>query len=193
MKRLVLSFLVVFGCLYSIEEDRLKSSNFDFDQYLKYILEPGNSVDGSNFDFDLASLPNLGEPASAENDRQHNQQDGLLVLDLGAVRSDQIPTSSNANPAAASSAPAEDGLENEPQEDDDIDWSPKSQKKTVKVKKRYVCTDCPFSTNRKSNIERHRRTHTGEKPFSCAVCGFPFGQKSHLKVHMKNRHQLELQ
>lgn len=190
MKKLVLSFLVVFGSLYSIEKG---SSNLD--QYLQAILEgPGNDpLNHYLFDFDLGSLPHLGQPASAENDRQHNQQDGLLVLDLGVAKSDQIPTGSNTNPAAASSAPAEDGLENEPREDDDIDWSPKSQKKKVKVKKRYVCTDCPFSTPRKSNIERHLRTHTGEKPFPCPVCGFPFGQKSHLKVHMKNRHQLELQ
>lgn len=190
MKRLVLSFLVVFGCLYSIEK---KSSNLD--QYLQAILE-GAGDDRLNddlFDFDLELLPNLAQSGSSGNDRQDNQKDSLLVSDLGAAKSDQIPTGSNTNPAAASSAPAEDGLENEPQEDDDIDWSPKSQKKTVKVKKRYVCTDCPFSTSRKSNIERHRRTHTGEKPFPCAVCGFPFGQKSHLKVHMKNRHQLELQ
>ncbi len=190
MKKLVLSFLVVFGSLYSFEEG--KPESFNLGPYLEEILAAGNN--GFDLvDFDLPSAANPEQPASAGNDGQHNQQDGLLVLDLGVAKSDQIPTSSNANPAAASAAPAEDGLEGEPQEDDDIDWSPGSQKKTVKVKKKYACTYCPFSTNRKSNIERHLRTHTGEKPFPCAVCGFRFGQRSHLNVHMRNRHQLELQ
>lgn len=192
MKKLVLSFLVVFGSLYSFEKG--KSGSFNLDQYLKEILAAdSNGLDGFDLvNFDLPSLPNIEQPASAENDGQRNQQDSLLVLDLGVAKSYQIPTSSNANPAAASAAPAEDGLEDEPQEDDDIDWSLGSQKKTVKVKRRYVCTNCPFSTNRKSNIERHQRTHTGEKPFQCPVCLFPFGQRTHLKVHMRNRHQLEL-
>lgn len=85
-----------------LKKNQLGSSNFDFDQYLREILGSGDGLDGFNLvDLDLESFPDLAQPASKENDRQDTQQDGLLVLDLGAVKSDQIPTSSNANSAAA--------------------------------------------------------------------------------------------
>jgi hypothetical protein len=32
-------------------------------------------------------------------------------------------------------------------------------------------------------MERHARTHTGEKPFGCEVCHTRFNQKSSLKTH----------
>ncbi|XP_075205521.1 uncharacterized protein LOC142311209 isoform X1 [Anomaloglossus baeobatrachus] len=49
--------------------------------------------------------------------------------------------------------------------------------------KLFSCSDCGKVFTQKSNLVRHKRTHTGEKPFSCDKCNKTFTQKSHLVEH----------
>ncbi|XP_014776240.1 zinc finger protein 436 isoform X2 [Octopus bimaculoides] len=49
----------------------------------------------------------------------------------------------------------------------------------------YPCAICGRAFSKCSNLQRHVRTHTGEKPFTCSLCGSSFTRNWHLKRHAK--------
>ena len=50
---------------------------------------------------------------------------------------------------------------------------------------RFKCKECGRSFKRKVYLQRHERTHTGERPFSCEICSATFAQSANLWYHMK--------
>ncbi|XP_077548408.1 uncharacterized protein LOC144161653 [Haemaphysalis longicornis] len=44
---------------------------------------------------------------------------------------------------------------------------------------------CKYETVRPNDLERHRRTHTGERPHQCGHCGKAFRRKSSLVDHLR--------
>ncbi|XP_034402006.1 transcription factor HIVEP3 [Cyclopterus lumpus] len=71
---------------------------------------------------------------------------------------------------------------------------PETQEGTTKQKRerkpqrpgKYVCTYCGRACAKPSVLQKHIRSHTGERPYPCAPCGFSFKTKSNLYKHRKS-------
>ncbi|KAM6910455.1 transcription factor HIVEP3 [Xenentodon cancila] len=61
----------------------------------------------------------------------------------------------------------------------------KGEKKPQKTGK-YVCTYCGRPCAKPSVLQKHIRSHTGERPYPCTPCGFSFKTKSNLYKHRKS-------
>uniref|UniRef100_A0AAY4A9E5 Transcription factor HIVEP3 n=1 Tax=Denticeps clupeoides TaxID=299321 RepID=A0AAY4A9E5_9TELE len=51
---------------------------------------------------------------------------------------------------------------------------------------KYVCTYCGRPCAKPSVLQKHVRSHTGERPYPCVPCGFSFKTKSNLYKHRKS-------
>lgn len=85
-----------------------------------------------------------------------------------------IPSSSN---RSASSLAMEEAQEGMPKQ--------KRERKPQKPGK-YVCSYCGRACAKPSVLQKHIRSHTGERPYPCVPCGFSFKTKSNLYKHRKS-------
>lgn len=65
------------------------------------------------------------------------------------------------------------------------DEPPKKEKKPQKPGK-YICQYCSRPCAKPSVLQKHIRSHTGERPYPCVPCGFSFKTKSNLYKHRKS-------
>lgn len=56
----------------------------------------------------------------------------------------------------------------------------------------HVCAECAKGFRHPSELKKHMRTHTGEKPYGCQLCDFRCADPSNLKTHVKSKHAAEL-
>ncbi|GCC30050.1 hypothetical protein chiPu_0008494 [Chiloscyllium punctatum] len=67
-----------------------------------------------------------------------------------------------------------------------MDLKPKKQGK-------YICEYCNRACAKPSVLQKHIRSHTGERPYPCVTCGFSFKTKSNLYKHKKSHaHAIKL-
>ncbi|XP_012558385.2 zinc finger protein 148 [Hydra vulgaris] len=64
------------------------------------------------------------------------------------------------------------------------DPSPKKQRRSYPLERKYLCTVCNKAFDRNTSLTRHLLTHTREKPFKCQLCDKAFSQNAHLKRHI---------
>uniref|UniRef100_A0A8C8RSD4 Zinc finger protein 40 n=1 Tax=Pelusios castaneus TaxID=367368 RepID=A0A8C8RSD4_9SAUR len=58
---------------------------------------------------------------------------------------------------------------------------------------KYVCEYCSRACAKPSVLQKHIRSHTGERPYPCVTCGFSFKTKSNLYKHKKSHaHAIKL-
>lgn len=57
------------------------------------------------------------------------------------------------------------------------------------LQKRYNCTSCPYSTDRRDLFTRHENIHKEDKPFHCYVCLKQFNRADHVKKHFLRMHR----
>lgn len=57
------------------------------------------------------------------------------------------------------------------------------------LQKRYNCTNCPYSTDRRDLFTRHENIHKEDKPFHCYVCLKQFNRADHVKKHFLRMHR----
>nr|XP_015203941.1 PREDICTED: transcription factor HIVEP3 [Lepisosteus oculatus] len=62
---------------------------------------------------------------------------------------------------------------------------PRRERKPQKPGK-YVCQYCGRPCAKPSVLQKHIRSHTGERPYPCVPCGFSFKTKSNLYKHRKS-------
>ncbi|XP_064093117.1 longitudinals lacking protein, isoforms H/M/V-like isoform X19 [Macrobrachium nipponense] len=53
----------------------------------------------------------------------------------------------------------------------------------------HACPVCNKLFETRYKLERHQRTHTGEKPFVCPFCPHRCNQRDNLKAHVASRHR----
>ncbi|KAK8375701.1 hypothetical protein O3P69_008461 [Scylla paramamosain] len=70
-----------------------------------------------------------------------------------------------------------------------MEWTGRSGDGSIKAagtnSKVHQCPFCQYSTNILTNITKHVRIHTGEKPFACPHCPYRCSAQENLKTHIR--------
>ncbi|CAD7011751.1 unnamed protein product [Ceratitis capitata] len=113
------------------------------------------------------------------------------TLNSGQIQQQTTPTSSNSG-AVSSSSGGSSRKKSQNNNNHQNGNNANNNNGGVQVQKRYACTHCPYSTDRRDLYTRHENIHKEEKPFQCFACLKQFNRADHVKKHFLRMHR-ELQ
>lgn len=136
--------------------------------------------------------PHCTQPLPKQSRRQHPERkrlrhqrqsinsDTALEQKHEATKATTVSSLSPGVPPSSAGSPTES-------KPDTQEGTPK-QKRERKPQRpgKYVCTYCGRACAKPSVLQKHIRSHTGERPYPCAPCGFSFKTKSNLYKHRKS-------
>ncbi|TNN35493.1 Zinc finger and BTB domain-containing protein 49 [Liparis tanakae] len=133
---------------------------------------------------EAVSDPVLGCPKESPREEEAAVRTDAPEAPAGDLHPDREPVTEAATDVQLPSPPAV-----EREEEEHLKTAPESAQH-MGTNKQYCCEVCGKIFKHPSNLELHKRSHTGEKPFQCNVCGRYFSQAGNLQTHLR-RHSGE--
>ncbi|XP_041132191.1 zinc finger and BTB domain-containing protein 49 [Polyodon spathula] len=131
------------------------------------------------------------QPEATEEKRTKEANESNPNKEASEPVTDSLPVEKEIDPATTSSLQYSDTSHSdlEASEGNAVTHSEDSTHLQT-YQKQYCCEMCGKTFKHPSNLELHKRSHTGEKPFQCNICGKNFSQAGNLQTHLR-RHSGE--
>lgn len=119
---------------------------------------------------------------------RHQQQSVDSDTAPEGKRTDETTTKTTRVQSSSSGTPGPSAAPSSTQSKQETQEGTPKQKRERKPQRpgKYVCTYCGRACAKPSVLQKHIRSHTGERPYPCAPCGFSFKTKSNLYKHRKS-------